>query len=74
MSGEQLLAVAAMVQTVLLAWIAAWQARAAREARKANGHLETVAKRADERAEHVERLLEFGARERVDAAPSDHSV
>ena len=34
------MAVAAMAQVAILAWIAAWQQRAAHEVRKLNGHVE----------------------------------
>lgn len=36
------LAAVGSLQVILLAWIAAWQARAAHEVRKLNGHVEQV--------------------------------
>ncbi len=39
-SAAVLLAAIGSAQIVLLAWIAAWQARAAHEVRKINGHVE----------------------------------
>ena len=42
MAAPWLLAVLNVVQAVLLAWVAAWQARAAREVRKLNGSVEAA--------------------------------
>ena len=54
MSNSDWLAIAAIAQTVLLAWIAAWQARAAGEVRKVNGSIARHLERTDERLADVE--------------------
>lgn len=70
MSGADWVAIAAMAQVVLLAWVAAWQARAAQQVRKINGHVEAALRAQSDRLERVAATVDSVDRDLEVVSPS----